>query len=68
MAGGPCMAGGMRGWGTCIMGSVHGRGHAWQGVGVRGRYYEMSGQYASYWNAFLLIIFQVEVDRIYHTK
>ena len=38
-------------------------GHAWQGVcvaggGIHGRYYEirsMSGRYASYWNAFLLI-------------
>ena len=50
-------------------GSVHGRGRAWHGGcawqgacvagGVRGRYYEirsMSGQYASYWNAFLLLI------------
>ena len=47
--GGGCMVGGMR---------VRGRGHAWQG-GMRGRYYEiwsMSGWYASYWNAFLLIL------------
>ena len=34
-------------------------GHAWLGGGVRGRYYEMrsmSGRYAFYWNAFLLVI------------
>ena len=39
--GGPCMVGGMCGW------------------GVRGRYYKirsMSGQYTSYWNAFLLLL------------
>ena len=45
---------------------MHGRGCAWQG-GVcathapsPGRYYEirsMSGRYASYWNAFLFILF-----------
>ena len=32
-------------------------GHAWQG-GMRGRYHEiqsMSGQYTSYWNAFLFL-------------
>ena len=43
--------GGMHGTGACVAG-----GHAWQGWGVHGRYYEiqaMSGQYASYWNAFL---------------
>ena len=41
--------GGMRGSG----GDMHGRG------GVHGRYYgtrSMSGQYASYWNAFLLML------------
>ena len=45
-----------------------GRGHVWQGAcmaggvccwgGIHDRYYEirsMSGRYASYWNAFLLI-------------
>ena len=46
-----------------MAGGVRGGGHAWQGAckegGVRGRYYEMrsmSGRYASYWNAFLLVI------------
>ena len=40
-------------------GGVHGRGACVVG-GMHGRYYEirsMSGRYASYWNAFLLIIF-----------
>ena len=48
-----------------MAGGVHGRRHAWQGVmhgrgacmagGVRGRKNgNCSGQYASYWNAFLL--------------
>ena len=59
--GGACMAGD-----ECDGGHVWQGGHAWQGtcmargvceVGdMRGRYYElrsMSGQYASYWNAFL---------------
>ena len=62
------MAGGMHGWGACVVG-VHGNGacmggiHVWRG-GMRdthpspGRYHgysiwSMSGQYASYWNAFL---------------
>ena len=52
MAGRACVAGG-----TCMAGGMHGRGHAWQGVHAPpSRYYEMwsmSGQYASYWNAFL---------------
>ena len=63
-----CMAGCMVGkcaWQEVCMAG----GHAWQGVWVAGgacvacipptRYYEiqsMSGQYASYWNAFLLSI------------
>ena len=66
MAGGHAWQGGMRGRGVCMVGGMHGRGHAlwghaWQGAcmvgGMRGRYYEirsMSGRYASYWNAFLL--------------
>ena len=58
---GACVAGGM-----CERG--HGGGHVWQGAcmeggyawqgGMHGRYYEiwsMSGRYASYWNAFLLV-------------
>ena len=43
---GACMAEGVHGRGACLAGSVH------------GRYYEiwsMSGRYASYWNAFLLL-------------
>ena len=56
--------GGMHGreGGCTWQGGMHGRGHAWQGAcmaggGMCGRYYEirsMSGQYASYWNAYLL--------------
>ena len=47
MVHGACVAGGMCVWcrGMCMAGGMH------------GRYYEiwsMSGQYASYWNAFLL--------------
>ena len=64
--------GGMHGGGVHGLGDMHGKGHAWQGVcmaggrqgawqgGMCGRYYEirsMSRQYASYWNAFLLVIF-----------
>ena len=48
---GACMAGGMHSGGMCD------RGPCMTG-GVYGRYYEirsMSGRYASYWNAFLLI-------------
>ena len=57
MAGGVHGRGGMHGrWGACMAG-----GHAWQGGHAwhtypHGRYYEiwsMSGQYASYWYAFL---------------
>ena len=58
---------GLAWWGACMAeeahvaggSGMHGRGHAWQwGVGMHApnRYYEiwsMSGQYASYWNAFL---------------
>ena len=43
---GLCVAGGHEWWGACVAGGVH------------GRYYEirsMSGRYASYWNAFLLL-------------
>ena len=57
---GACVAGGMHGTGACVVrgacmvGGMHGgeEGHAWCG-----KYYgiqSMSGQYASYWNAFLL--------------
>ena len=64
---GACMAGGMRGrrggmhgeGGACIaMGGMCGKGGVCGGGGMRGRYYEirsMSGRYASYWNAFLLL-------------
>ena len=64
-----CMAGGdMRGGGTCVVGhawqegmcgggDMHGRGCAWQGGGMRGRKDgHCSGQYPSYWNAFLLAL------------
>ena len=50
--GGMCGREGMHGRGACIAG-----GCAWQG-GMCGRYYEIwsiSGQYVSYWNAFLLL-------------
>ena len=63
---GVCMAGKGHAWqGACMTGSVHGRGRVWWGLCVPcmppGRYYgygirSMSGQYASYWNAFLLTI------------
>ena len=51
---------GMHGKGACMVGGVHGRGACMAG-GMHGmyppsRYYKiwsMSGQYASYWNAFL---------------
>ena len=57
---GACVAGGMHGTGACVVrgacmvGGMHGaeEGHAWCG-----KYYgiqSMSGQYAPYWNAFLL--------------
>ena len=65
---GVCMVGGMHGRGACVAGvcmvgdyvvGMHGGGHAWQVAthAPPGRYYNirsMSGQYASYWNAFLL--------------
>ena len=39
-------------------GGVHGGGHAWQGgmCGIQ----SMSGRYASYWNAFLFLLFSSE--------
>ena len=49
--------------GCAWRGGMHGEGHVWQGAFMAGgptpppQYYEMrsmSGQYASYWNAFLL--------------
>ena len=49
--GGACMAGGHEWQGACVAG-----GQAWQG-GMRGRrdgHWHCCGQYASYWNAFLL--------------
>ena len=61
-----CMAGGMRGMGACMAGGracgggIHGRrGCALQGPHPR-RYHEIrskSGRYASYWNAFLSLMF-----------
>ena len=66
---GPCMVGGdvhgrghawqggMHGRGVCMTGGMCCRGHAWHACPL-GRYYKihsMSGWYASYWNAFLLI-------------
>ena len=70
MAGGPSYMAWGHAWSGVVhgMGGMHGRGHAWQGgmhsrgcawqgecvaggvCGIR----SMSGQYASYWNAFLL--------------
>ena len=52
--GGTCVAGvgGICGQGACMAGGMHDGGHA-----CHSRYYgirSMSGQYASYWNAFLL--------------
>ena len=69
--GGAYIVGGMHGRGHAWQGGMCGGGHTWQGGGmhgrggrawqggVRGRYYEirsMSGRYASYWNAFLLVM------------
>ena len=63
--GGMCGGGGVHGgglhawWGACMAGGMCGGGHV-AGGGVRGRYHEirsMSGRYASYWNAFLFVIF-----------
>ena len=57
--GGMCGGGGMHGRGYAWQGGMHGRGHAWHAC-PPSRYYEiqsMSGQYASYWNAFLLVKF-----------
>ena len=64
MHGGGVHGGGMHGGGVHGRG-VHGGGCAWQGVvcdmhASPGRYYcygirSMSGRYASYWNAFLLM-------------
>ena len=63
-----CMVGGMCRGACLARGDMCGRGHVWQGAcmaggcmagGMHGRYYEMqsmSGQYASYWNAFLLTV------------
>ena len=66
---GACMAEGVHGRGHAWQGVCMAGGHAWQGAcvagwacmagGMRGRYYEirsMSRWYASYWNAFLLIM------------
>ena len=48
------MVGGMHGEGACVVGSMHGRGLC--GMGVHGRRDgHCSGQYASYWNAFLFL-------------
>ena len=60
------MAGGMCGWGgMCGRGAYVAVGCAWQGVvrgsgSMRDRYCDrsMSGRYASYWNAFLFILWQ----------
>ena len=60
---GACVAGGMCGGGACVVGGMHSRGMHGRGAcmagGMCGRYYEirsMSRWYASYWNAFLLIM------------
>ena len=63
---GVCMAGGMSGrgcaWKGAYMaggGGMHGGGHAWQGghaCHIHSARYSRS-MYASYWNAFLLVIF-----------
>ena len=56
---------GMHGRGACMA-----RGRAWQGGvawlgGMRGRRYgHCSGRYASYWNAFLLSIVKVFMNKI----
>ena len=58
---GVCMVEGMHGRGACMVGGMHGRGAGMHGgAGVHSRYYEiwsMSGQYASYWNAFSFLLF-----------
>ena len=56
VAGGHAWQGGVCGRGACVVGTCMAGGYAGFG-GMRGRYYDiwsMSGQYASYWNAFLL--------------
>ena len=62
MAGGACIAGGMhdregmRGRRACVAGGVHGRGACMAEGGQRGRRdSHCSGQYTSYWNAFLYL-------------
>ena len=63
--------GGMQGRGHAWQGGVdrggmHGRGQEWQGACVAGgmcgrRVGQCSGQYASYWNAFLFEIFSSQI-------
>ena len=58
--------GGMHGWGACMVGGMHGEGCIEGGMCGRGvcvaggmcgrRDGHCSGWYASYWNAFLLVI------------
>ena len=71
--GGACVAGGMhgRGWGmggmhgggACVAGGMHGRGVCMASMPPPKQIlrdmviWSMSGRYASYWNAFLFIIF-----------
>ena len=54
MAGGHAWQGVMHGRGRAWQRDMHGRGCAWRGGGMRGRTDgHCSGQYASYWNAFV---------------
>ena len=48
--------GGMCGRGHAWQGACVARGHVWQGGMCERRYGHCRGQYASYWNAFLIIL------------
>ena len=56
-----CMAGGLAWQGVCMAGGMHGRGTCVAG-GVRARRDgHCSGRYVSFWNAFLLLVFNASV-------
>ena len=65
MVGGACMAGQHAWQGRACIGGPAWQGGMCGGRGMHGRYYKirsMSGWYASYWNAFLFLLFWLAFD------
>ena len=61
---GVCMAGDMCGWGACVVGGMHGRGHAWWGACMVG---DMCGRGCAWQGVYMSGKMAIAVDGVHTT-